>query len=103
MTDTSYKELWDSVFGLSAESSIHKNELDDEPRDVEKQVSKKLRRRYTLHYNLRKRGNTVNTKEMWVEKRAREVSSIENKWLKELMNLGYCVSDALFTPPHTGG
>lgn len=99
MADTTYKELWDSVFGIAVEPAVREEELSDEPYHVEKRIPKKHRRRYTLHYNLRKKGNTVNTKDMWVEKRAKEVSSIENKWLKELMNLGYCISDALFTPP----
>lgn len=63
--------------------------------------NKKLqRRKYKLHYNLRKRGNEVVTKEMPVTKRAKEVSPIEQRWLNELVGYGYCVGDGLFTPPY---
>lgn len=62
-------------------------------------MDKKLRRKYKLHYNLRKKGNTVVTNKRWVTKRAKEVSSIEKKWLTELINFGYCVGDGLFPPP----
>ena len=60
----------------------------------------KQRRRYKLHYNLRRKGNKVVTRERWVTKRAKQVSKIEYKWLNELINMGYCVGDGLFTPPH---
>lgn len=61
---------------------------------------KQQRRKYRLHYNLRRKGNTVVARESWVTKRANEVSEIEKKWLKELIAFGYCVSDGLFTPPY---
>lgn len=57
------------------------------------------RRRYRLHYNLRKKGNSVVTREKFVTKRAKIVSDIEQKWLVELVSYGYCVGDGLFTPP----
>lgn len=60
---------------------------------------KQQRRKYKLHYNLRKKGNEVVARERWVMKRAKEVSPIEKKWLTELVSFGYCVSDGLFTPP----
>ena len=60
---------------------------------------KQQRRKYKLHYNLRRKGNEVVSRERWVTKRAKEVSEIEKKWLSELVNFGYCVSDGLFTPP----
>ena len=60
------------------------------------------RRMYKLHYNLKKKGNTVTARERTVEKRARIVTGIEQKWLRELIGFGYCVCDGLFTPPHFG-
>lgn len=62
-------------------------------------TKQKQRRKYRLHYNLRRKGNTVVAREKWVTKRAKEVSEIEKKWLGELVDLGYCVGDGLFTPP----
>ncbi len=59
----------------------------------------KKSRVYKLHYNLRRKGNVVATSQKWVTKRAKQVSPIEKKWLTELVNFGYCVSDGLFTPP----
>lgn len=61
---------------------------------------KQKRRKYRLHYNLRRKGNTVVTRQRWVTKRAKQVSEIEDKWLSELVGFGYCVGDGLFTPPH---
>lgn len=60
---------------------------------------KQQRRKYKLHHNLRRKGNTVVAPERWVIKRAKEVSEIEKKWLAELLGFGYCVCDGLFTPP----
>ena len=51
---------------------------------------------YKLHYNLRKRGNTIITRERLVGKRAKEVSPIEKKWLSELLKAGYGIYDYLF-------
>lgn len=64
---------------------------------TKKEIS--IRRRYKLHYNLRKKGNTVFASQRMVIKRAKEVTGIENKWLMELVNFGYCVGDGIFTPP----
>lgn len=61
---------------------------------------KQQRRKYKLHYNLRRAGNEVIARERWITKRAKEVSGTEKRWLAELVNLGYCVGDGLFTPPH---
>ncbi len=63
-------------------------------------VTQQKRRLYKLHYNLRKKGNTLSTRERWVVKRAVEVSPIEQRWLTELIGRGYCVSDDMFAPPH---
>ena len=62
-------------------------------------MNAKQRRRYKLHHNLRIKGNTVVAREKLVTKRAKEVSEIEKKWLRELVAMGYCVGDGLFTPP----
>lgn len=62
-------------------------------------AKQKQRRKYKLHYNLRRKGNDVVAREKFVTKRAKEVSPIENKWLTELVGFGYCVCDGLFTPP----
>lgn len=64
-------------------------------------TTQKQRRKYKLHYNLRRKGNEVVTREKMVTKRAKEVSPIEKKWLSELIDFGYCVCDGLFTPPIT--
>ena len=58
---------------------------------------KKNRRRYKVDYNLRKKGNTIVTRKRFVTKRAKVVTEIEKKWLLELVDLGYCVGDGLFT------
>ncbi|OJU36238.1 MAG: hypothetical protein BGN96_04585 [Bacteroidales bacterium 45-6] len=55
---------------------------------------------YKLHYNLKKKGNSVKSSSRMVVKRAKEVSKIEQVWLNELIFYGYCVCDGLFTPPH---
>lgn len=60
---------------------------------------KQRRRRYKLHYNLRRKGNEVVTRQKFVTKRAKVVSKIEQQWLEELVGFGYCVGDGLFTPP----
>lgn len=57
------------------------------------------RRRYKLHYNLRRKGNEVQARTKMVTKRAGEVTAIELKWLRELVSYGYCVGDGLFIPP----
>ena len=62
--------------------------------------AKMLRKKYRLHYCLRKKGNEVIAKNKMVTKRAKVVSPIENKWLRQLSELGYCVVDGIFTPPH---
>jgi len=61
-------------------------------------VTKKQRNRlYKIHYNLRKKGNHVNGRKRSVIKRKRELTDIERKWLTELQNYDYCVSDDLFS------
>ncbi len=59
-------------------------------------TKKQQRRKYKLHYNLRKRGHRVVMKERMVVKCEREVSNIENKWLNELIAFGYGVCDDMF-------
>lgn len=59
--------------------------------------AKQKRRRYRVHYNLRKKQNTVITKERMVIKRDRQLSAAECKWLNELIDFGYCVCDNLFS------
>ncbi len=61
------------------------------------------RRKYRLHYNLKKKGNRVVAREKLVTKRAKEVTPVEQRWLMELVGYGYCVGDDLFTPPHFSG
>jgi hypothetical protein len=65
-------------------------------------VGKQQRRRYRLHYNLRRKGNTVIARERTVIKRAKQVSDTEFKWLKELLTFGYGIMDNIFTLPVTG-
>jgi hypothetical protein len=60
---------------------------------------KQKRRRYRLHYNLRRKGNKVSARERTVERRAKIVTEIESKWLSELIAFGYCVGDGIFSPP----
>jgi len=62
-------------------------------------TNKSKRRRYRLHYNLKKKGNDVNARKRMITKRAKQVSDIEQKWLNELIGQQYCVCDGLFTPP----
>lgn len=63
-------------------------------------ITKKQKRRlYRIHYNLRKKGNDVIARERRVIKRAVVLTEIEHKWLSELIDFQYCVSDRLFTPP----
>ncbi len=54
------------------------------------------RRKYKLHYNLRKKGNIVITKERMVVKRLKETTEIENRWLNELIDFGYGITESLF-------
>ncbi len=55
---------------------------------------------YRLHANLKGKGNIVNSRQRSIQKRALIVSDIEQKWLSELIDFGYCVCDSLFAPPH---
>jgi hypothetical protein len=65
-------------------------------------TAKQKRRRYRLHYNLRRKGNTVVSREKTVFKRARQLTDVESGWLNELLALGYGIMDGLFTPPVAG-
>lgn len=60
-------------------------------------TQQQIKRRYRLHYNLRKKGNEVETSIRLVTKRAKVVTDIENKWLRELVDFGYSCGDGLFT------
>ena len=66
-------------------------------------TTKQKRRQYKLHYNLRCKGNTVNARERTIFKRAKQLTEVETKWLKELLAFGYGIMDGIFTPPHCGG
>jgi hypothetical protein len=57
------------------------------------------RRRYRLHYELKKKGNRISARERTVERRAKIVTEIESKWLGELIAFGYGVYDGIFAPP----
>lgn len=61
-----------------------------------KEDLKKQRRRYKLHYLLRKLGNKVIAQKKTVTKRQFELSDIENKYLAELAGYGYGICDKLF-------
>lgn len=54
-------------------------------------AKQKQRLKYRLHYNLRRKGNTVVAREKFVTKRAKEVSEIEKRWLSEpyLVKIGF--------------
>lgn len=66
-------------------------------------IDKKVKRRmYTLHRNLCKKGNDVETKQKFVTKRAKVLSEIEQKWCNELVNYGYCVGDGTGSPGPAG-
>lgn len=62
-------------------------------------TSKDKRRRYKLHYNLRKKGNEVNARERSVTRRAKKLPDIEEKWCNELVGKGYMIGDGLLPPP----
>ena len=61
-------------------------------------TAKDKRRRYRLHYSLRRKGNTVIARERTVIKRAKRLTDIEDRWLKELLAYGYGIMDGIFTP-----
>jgi hypothetical protein len=63
--------------------------------------AKQKRRLYRLHYNLRRRGNSVKTRERTVTKRAKEVTDTEWRWLHELSAAGYGIMDGIFNPDRT--
>lgn len=65
---------------------------------MSKPTLKEKRRRYKLHYNLRKKGNEVDARTKSVTRRAKKLSDIEEKWVSELVRGGYCIGDGLFTP-----
>lgn len=53
-------------------------------------------RRYYLHAQLKKSGHEVIASERFIIKKSRELSSIDEKRIRELINMGYCVTDKLF-------
>jgi len=53
-------------------------------------------RKYRLHYNLRRKGNEVYPKIKLVTMRASEVSTSEDKWIRELVDFGYSCGPGLF-------
>jgi len=66
-------------------------------------TQKQKRRQYKLHYNLRCKGNTVIARERMVFKRAKQLTDVETKWLKELLAFGYGIMDGIFTLPPVAG
>jgi len=65
-------------------------------------TAKQKHRMYRLHYNLKKKGNTVIARERMVFKRAKQLTDRENSWLGELLSFGYGIMDGIFTPPIAG-
>lgn len=66
---------------------------------MEDPALKEKRHRYMLHHNLRSKGNEVDAKTRTVTRRAKKLPEIEEKWISELVQRGYCVGNGLFTPP----
>ena len=62
-------------------------------------TKKEKRRMYRLHANLRRKGNAVVVKQRMVTKRAMIVSSIELKWINELIAFDYCFSMTFLHQP----
>jgi hypothetical protein len=62
----------------------------------QKEDLKRQRRRYKLHYLLRKLGNSVVATKKTIIKRQTELSEIEMKYLVELAGYGYGICDKLF-------
>jgi len=61
-------------------------------------ITKEIRRKYRLHYNLRRKGNAVITRDRMIFRRAKQLSDVESGWVRELRAAGYGVMDGLFTP-----
>lgn len=59
-------------------------------------MNQKNNKRYRLHYALRMKGHTVDTKNRTVTKRSSHLTKIEDKWIKELVSFGYAVGDWMF-------
>ena len=59
-------------------------------------TEKQQRRRYKLHYLLRKNGHTVCTGSRHVIKKATDLTKTEEKYLAELVASGYGVSESMF-------
>jgi hypothetical protein len=57
---------------------------------------KRKRRRYRLHYQLKKNGNSVFAYTRTIIKRQRDLTEVENKYLAELAGYGYGITDKLF-------
>lgn len=66
-------------------------------------TQKQQRRLYKLHYNLRRKGNTLIAREKTLFKRAKLLTDVENKWIAELLPFGYGIMDGIFTPPPLRG
>ena len=63
-------------------------------------ITKEIRRKYRLHYNLRRKGNVVITREKMIYRRAKQLSDVESGWVRELLAAGYGVMDGLFSPEY---
>lgn len=60
---------------------------------ITKQQKQKM---YRLHYKLRKRNNTVLSRQRTVIKREITVTPIEQKWLTQLIDFGYCDQNPMY-------
>ena len=63
-------------------------------------ITKEIRRKYRLHYNLRRKGNVIITRDRMVFRRAKVLPDVETDWIQELLVLGYGVMDGLFAPTY---
>lgn len=66
----------------------------DTPEDIAKR--KKNNRRYYIHAQLKKSGHEVIASGRFIIKKTRELSDIDEKRMRELIDMGYCVTDKMF-------
>lgn len=64
------------------------------PEDITKR--KKNNKRYYIHAQLKKSGHEVIANERFIIKKSRELSDIDEKRIRELIDMGYCVTDKMF-------
>ncbi len=66
----------------------------DTPEDIAKR--KKDSKRYYIHAQLKKNGHEVLSSQRFIIKKSRELSDIDEKRIRELIDMGYCVTDKMF-------